>query len=215
MDRDPSTICTCVYKAPVLTLPLVNLDWPIRREAISPTLFIPAARESDCEEYLMHPAFFHWWKHNRAHSCGAEARTHMGDGHMGHERPFGGGPFAHAAPDHDGGAFGVRRPLRFLSRNLDLTEEQVADLARILGHLKTERAQAEVDQQRSVGAFAEALEAESLDESKLTEGIAVREASQERVRAAVRKALLGIHGLLGKEQRSKFAYLLRTGALSI
>jgi Spy/CpxP family protein refolding chaperone len=146
----------------------------------------------------------------------------MGEGHMGegrtghgHERPFGGGPWAHSAPDHDGGAFGVRRPLRFLSRNLDLSEEQVTDLARILGHLKTERAQAEVDQQRSVGAFAEALEAESLDEGKLTEGIAVREASQERVRAAVRKALLGIHALLSKEQRSKFAYLLRTGALSI
>jgi hypothetical protein len=39
--------------------------------------------------------------------------------------------------------------------------------------------------------------------------------SVELVQAAVVRALGRIHALLGPEQRSKLAYLLRTGALSI
>jgi hypothetical protein len=39
--------------------------------------------------------------------------------------------------------------------------------------------------------------------------------SNERVQAAVARALGRIHALLDTEQRSKLAYLLRTGALSI
>ena len=56
-----------------------------------------------------------------------------------------------------GGAFGVRRPLRFLAYKLELDERQVAELARILDELKTERAQAEVDRRRSLSAFADAV----------------------------------------------------------
>src|SRR5262245_8462388 len=44
-----------------------------------------------------------------------------------------------------GGGFGVRRPLRFLAHKLELDEQQVVQLARILDELKTERAQAAVD----------------------------------------------------------------------
>jgi len=39
------------------------------------------------------------------------------------------------------GAFGVRRPLRFLAMRLGLDESQARELARILDEVKTERAQ--------------------------------------------------------------------------
>src|SRR5262245_562614 len=63
------------------------------------------------------------------------------------------------------GGFGVRRPLRFLAHKLDLDDRQVAELARILDELKTERAQAEVDRRRTVSAFADALSGDAFDEA--------------------------------------------------
>src|SRR5579871_5676656 len=56
-----------------------------------------------------------------------------------------------------GGGFGVRRPLRFLAHKLELDEKQIVQLARILDALKTERAQAAVDDRRALADFADAL----------------------------------------------------------
>ena len=39
------------------------------------------------------------------------------------------------------GSLGVRRPLRFLAWKLELDDEQLGEVAKILGELKTERAQ--------------------------------------------------------------------------
>jgi Spy/CpxP family protein refolding chaperone len=114
-----------------------------------------------------------------------------------------------------GGAFGVRRPLRFLAHKLELNEEQVAELARVLDDLKTERAQGAVDHRRTTAAFADAIGAESFDEAKVGEAADTRVKSAERLRGAVVKALGRIHALLDAEQRAKLAYLLRTGALAI
>ena len=65
-----------------------------------------------------------------------------------------------------GGGLGVRRPLRFLAHRLGLDERQVAELARILNELKTERAQAEVDRRRTVAALADALAGDVFDAAK-------------------------------------------------
>ena len=62
--------------------------------------------------------------------------------------------------------FGVRRPLRFLAYKLDLNEKQVTELARILDELKTERAQAEVDDRRALAEFSDAVAGEAFDSSK-------------------------------------------------
>lgn len=121
-----------------------------------------------------------------------------------------------AAPDDGdfgGGSFGVRRPLRFLAYKLELREEQVAELARVLDDLKTERAQAAVDQRRTTAAFADAVGGESFDANAVTEAASARVKSAERLKEAVVKALAKIHALLDPEQRAKLAYLLRTGAL--
>jgi len=118
--------------------------------------------------------------------------------------------------DDDWGAgFGVRRPLRFLAHRLNLDERQVAELARILDELKTERAQAEVDRRRTLSAFADALSGESFDSAKADEAGALRTQSAERVRQAVVKALRQIHALLNAEQRLRLAYLIRTGTIAV
>src|SRR5215470_3866814 len=106
----------------------------------------------------MHPGMIAWWRGRRHAECGA----HAGYGHDG-------GDAYEAAPgdfDGDHGAFGVRRPLRFLAYKLELKREQVAELAKILSDLKTERAQAAVDHRRTLTGLADAVEGDTFDEGK-------------------------------------------------
>jgi Spy/CpxP family protein refolding chaperone len=186
----------------------------------------------------MHPAFFSWWKHARrpGHGCGpSHAHGHHGHGegpHGGPEDVFfgpGGGP-GHGPPGFGGrfgggpsggeffgggGPFGVRRPLRFLAHKLDLSEAQVAELARIIEELKTERAQAEVDHRRTVTALADAVESGTFGEARAREGGDLRVKSAERLRDAVTTALSRIHALLDDEQRKQLSYLIRTGVVTL
>jgi Spy/CpxP family protein refolding chaperone len=160
----------------------------------------------------MHPALRSWWRAQRRFShCGSFGgwpSCHP-EGH-----PWGGGP----SPEEfegGGGGFGVHRPLRFLAHKLDLDERQITALARILDELKTERAQGAVDHRRTVAAFADALTGDTFDSAKAGEGADLRLKSADRLRGAVLKALQQIHGVLNPEQRSRLAYLIRTGALVI
>ena len=168
----------------------------------------------------MYPGMMQWLRMRRHHhgGCGAGASAHDGG-------PGGGGGEAAAwqagwhggggGDDFGSGAFGVRRPLRFLAYKLNLSEQQVGELAKILDELKTERAQAAVDDRRTTAAFADALGLEVFDEAKAKEGGALRVKSAERLRDAVVKALGKIHALLDQAQRTQLAYLIRTGTLSI
>jgi hypothetical protein len=165
----------------------------------------------------MHPGFMGWWRHRHAHACdthtGAHGGWHEGPGCHGH-----GGPGFHASgfdPGDPGGGFGVRRPLRFLAHKLDLNESQLEAFARALDELKTERAQAAVDQRRRVSTLAEALEGGEVDENKLREAGEQQERSATQVRAAVESALRKMHAVLDADQRKRLAYLLRAGVLSI
>ena len=158
----------------------------------------------------MHPGLMWWWKNARRHGCGEGA--YAGDAGEGWQA----GPWRHGAgDDFGGGAFGVRRPLRFLAYKLNLSEEQVAQLAKVLDELKTERAQAAVDDRRTVAAFADAIGLDAFDEARAREGGDLRVKSAERLRDAVIKALGRIHALLDSGQRTQLAYLIRTGVLSI
>jgi len=160
----------------------------------------------------MYPGMMWWWKHARRHGCGEGASAGEGP------EAFHAGPWGRHGPGDDfggGGAFGVRRPLRFLAYKLNLNEEQVAQLAKILDELKTERAQAAVDDRRTVAAFADGLGLEKFDEARAKEGGDLRVKSAERLRDAVIKALGKIHAVLDSGQRAQLAYLIRTGVLSI
>ena len=164
----------------------------------------------------MYPGFIPRWRSRRCESrAGAEAGYGHGEGwHRG---------FAYSAAGEEesgqfgfgGGAFGVRRPLRFLAYKLELEEAQVAELARILDEIKTERAQAAVDHRRALSAFAEAVSGEAFDESRAGAGAKLRVDSADRLRSAVVSALSRLHALLTPEQRAKLAYLIRTGTLTI
>jgi Spy/CpxP family protein refolding chaperone len=163
----------------------------------------------------MHPGFISWWKHaHRASACGARAGCGPAQrsGDSGDETRFAGGDYE---GHFGGGGFGVRRPLRFLAVKLELEEDQVTELASILSELKTERAQADVDQRRSTSTFADVMAAPSFDEAKVDSAGAERVKSAERLRAAITRTLSRIHAILDDDQRKRFAYLLRTGAIVI
>jgi Spy/CpxP family protein refolding chaperone len=152
----------------------------------------------------------HWgWGRSHGHGHEEGERERCGD-HFRHARRAA----AYAAGD-DGGGLGVRRPLRFMAYKLDLNQEQVSALAKILDDLKTERAQAAVEERRVLAHFADALSGESFDAAKVKEAGALRVTSAERLRAAVEKALAQTHALLQPDQRQRLSYLLRTGVLTI
>src|SRR2546421_12930206 len=180
-----------------------------------PTAEIPAGSESPGElEEAMHPGMMWWWKRARRHGCGegAEAWSGSGEGwQAGGWRGHGGGGDDFGG----GGAFGVRRPLRFLAYKLNLSEEQVAQLARILDELKTERAQAAVDDRRTLADFADAVAGEAFDAAKAAAGGDRRVESSRRLREALVRSLQQIHAILNAEQRQGLAYLIRTGVLSL
>jgi hypothetical protein len=169
----------------------------------------------------MHPAMMSWWRARQGAygdwSCGPGRG--WGGGH-GHGHGFGHGGHGGGEGDGDGegfgaGTFGVRRPLRFLAYKLELDERQVAELARILDQLKTERAQGEVDRRRSLSAFADAVGGETFDAARAKEAAALRVATAERLRDAVTGALEKMHALLDNDQRERLAYLIRTGVLAV
>ena len=168
----------------------------------------------------MYPGTMHWWLHRRWE---ADCRPHAGCGTSGWSRRErdrrSHWPELHAAPgdgpDVGAGAFGVRRPLRFLAFKLGLDERQVGELARILNALKTERAQAEVDARRAMAGLADAVAAASFDAQAAADAAAVRVRSAERLRDAVTKGLGELHAVLDPEQRARLAYLIRTGRLQV
>ena len=170
---------------------------------------------------MMYRGMLYWWKTHRGAGscdsfagCGPSPRDAYGWRRERRQRWH-----EYAASHHDSelgaGAFGVRRPLRYLAYKLDLDEHQVAELARILNELKTERAQAEVDGRRATTAFADAIVGEQFDAQSANQAGAMRVASAEHLRDAVIKALNRIHALLEPEQRERLAYLIRTGTLQI
>ena len=166
----------------------------------------------------MHPGMMYWWKQRQMAAGGCGSHAYEG-GHEGHRGWGHGHDHGHhgyeASGDHEGGGFGVRRPLRFLAYKLELDEAQVGELAKILNELKTERAQAEVDSRRTVAAFADAVAGEGFDDGKAQEGATLRVKSAERLRDAVTGALKKIHTILSAEQRARLAYLIRTGVVML
>ena len=159
----------------------------------------------------MHPRMMSHTSHHGSHCCSradreSESHAHDIERHYYHGGESGGPGFA-------GGPFGVRRPLRFLAWKLQLDEAQVELLATILNELKTERAQASVDDRRSLTAFADAVAGETFDEARVGEAVTQRVKSTERLQDTIGKALGRIHALLNPEQRARLAYLIRTGAL--
>ena len=120
-----------------------------------------------------------------------------------------------AGGEFGGGAFGVRRPLRFLAWKLELDEKQVGEVAKVLTDIKTERAQGEVDARRAAALLADLAAAAQFDQAKAREAADLKVRSAERVRDELVQMLARLHAILSPEQREKLAYLIRTGTLQL
>jgi len=145
--------------------------------------------------------------------CHSRHGAHRGCGTAHEHSPFHHYEHHHYPGDPFPGGFGVRRPLRFLAWKLELDSDQVSRLATILNQLKTERAQASVDDRRALAMLADAVQAESFDRGHAAEAAKLRVQSTERLQTTVAESLERIHGLLSPEQRDRLAYLLRTGTM--
>ena len=157
----------------------------------------------------VHPAIF--WKRDRlSAACGHRLGCGPESSGETSEPPSYGTEFSASS---EGGAFGVRRPLRVLAFKLGLDDSQVAEMARILNELKTERAQAAVDDRRTLTAFADSLASDAFGDALAKQGADLRRTGADRLAEAVVKALERIHKILKPEQREKLAYMIRTGAL--
>ena len=166
----------------------------------------------------MYPGMIFWWQ-NRVRDGSRAAWAQCGGGSPGWGSSGGGGGECGDSGGESGGGscggFGVRRPLRFLAYKLRLDETQVAELARIINDLKTERAQADVDERRVMATLADAVSGSSFDEAQAAQAASQRTKSTERLQQTVVRALGKIHALLNAEQRATLAYLIRTGTLSL
>ncbi len=166
----------------------------------------------------MVPKITHWLRslsNSRAQECGPRgSREGCGPRH----RHGGHGPRGrrgHGLFSHGPGGFGVRRPLRFLGHRLGLDDEQIGSLARILDGLKTERAQAAVDERRSSSAIADLLTVDEFDDEAAAAVVEARVETAKRLAVALTGALKEVHGILGESQRRKLATLIRGGVLSV
>lgn len=159
----------------------------------------------------MHPGFYHRWKRSQQERDEEASVSACGQGGWRSRRGEGRSMYA----SRHGGEFGVRRPLRYMSHQLDLDDEQVDTLAAILNVLKTERAQARLDERRSIAGIAEAVEGETFDATAAEEAIGLRVAAAERLKQQVLETLEKTHAMLDAEQRKRLAYLLRSGQLTI
>ncbi len=113
------------------------------------------------------------------------------------------------------GDFGVRRPLRYLSYQLDLDETQRRGVAAALDRVKTEREQAALDEKKMVADLADLVASPELSSESLNDTLGARVRAAESVQNHVARAIEEIVGLLDPDQRQEFAYLLRTGAFRI
>ena len=161
----------------------------------------------------------HHWHSRRHGGCWDFSPKYAwaGAGSEGEGEPRGAEFYFSVGRDDDGfgsSGLGVRRPLRFLTWKLDLTNDQVAAIARILERLKIERAQAEVEQRRSASALADAVSAETFDAAAASVATDHRAEANKAVQAAVARALGELHAALEPDQRRRLAMLIRTRAIT-
>jgi hypothetical protein len=113
------------------------------------------------------------------------------------------------------GSFGGRRPLRYLSYQLDLDEPQRRQIGAVLEEVKVEREQADLDEKKMVASLADQLGKPEVTVDSLKQTLSSRVRSTERIQSVIAEALEKIVGILDADQREEFAYLLRTGGFRI
>lgn len=113
------------------------------------------------------------------------------------------------------GTFGVRRPLRYLSYQLDLDEAQRRRIAAALDRLKMEQEQGKLDKKKTVSDLADLVTRENVSVDELRKALAPRLESTENLQMAIARAVQEIVAVLDADQREEFAHLLRSGVLNL
>lgn len=143
-----------------------------------------------------------WRRHQAFAVAAGEAAAYVES--RGHHRHGGGGA-----------SFGVRRPLRYLSYQLDLDDSQTRKVASVLNRLKTEQEQATLDQKRTTQGLAELMLGGEPHDEELKVVLAPRLESAQRMQAEVTHAIRSLYAILDEDQRERFADLLNSGAITL
>jgi hypothetical protein len=98
---------------------------------------------------------------------------------------------------------------------LTWTKSRPPSSPRSWADLKTERAQADVEDRRAASALADIASAPNFDLAKAKEATDLKVKSAGKVGAALVDALARLHTLLDPDQRERLAYLVRTGVVQL
>ena len=115
---------------------------------------------------------------------------------------------------HLGAHFGVRRPLRYLGYQLDLSENQMRRMASVLNAIKNERKQSELDEKRTLTAIADLMTDGTPTLEEFSEALQPRTESANQLQAEIASGLAQISDILDEDQRERFVGLLLSGAIS-
>ena len=115
---------------------------------------------------------------------------------------------------HRGAQFGVRRPLRYLSYQLDLSENQMRRMSSALNAIKNEREQATLDEKRTVTAIADLMADGTPTLEEFGKALQPRTRNAEQLQAEIARGLVQISDILDEDQREQFIGLLLSGAIS-
>ncbi len=115
---------------------------------------------------------------------------------------------------HRGAQFGVRRPLRYLSYQLDLSENQMRRMSSVLNAIKNEREQSALDEKRTVTAIADLMADGTPTLEEFSEALQPRTSNAEQLQAEIARGLAQISNILDEDQREQFVGLLLSGAIS-
>jgi uncharacterized membrane protein len=104
--------------------------------------------------------------------------------------------------------------LRYLSSQLDLSENQMRRMASALNAIKNEREQSALDEKRTVAAIADLMTDGTPTLEELNAALEPRNKSAEQLHAEIARAMVQISDTLDEDQREQFASLLSSGAIS-
>ncbi len=115
---------------------------------------------------------------------------------------------------HRGAHFGVRRPLRYLGYQLDLSENQMRRMSSVLNAIKNEREQSTLDEKRTVTAIADLMAEGTPTLEEFSEALQPRTKNAEQLQTEIARGLVQISDILDEDQREQFIGLLLSGAIS-
>ena len=148
------------------------------------------------------------------HHCNRWSRRYAYAAAHAHKRAESKQPFFESR-QHRHSSFGVRRPLRYLSYQLDLDEQQRRHIAAALDRLKIEREQGKLDRKKTVSVLAELVTRDDVSVDELRRALAPRVESTENLQIVIATAVQEIARVLDPDQREEFAHLLRSGVLDL